>query len=654
MDPVRLHGYPAEATFTFPIPSSWQPVADGHFTLHYQAGAIENDKAVLTHRLNNHIIGTTSLPSQAGQLKLALPVAYLQPGTNVLELSVLMPLEDDARCLMPDHPQRWMELASESMLVLQLAPKEEALSLAAFPQQFETLNQDDPVIFVVPTQPDGHELTALSAIAYSLAAKSTPTTHWRVETADRFEPEKVDGPVVLIGTAERNPHVRLFPPSGARGMGWVTLARPTWSKAFPVLVVSGPNGKSVSEAAQALAHPAVRKEVHGPTLLLSEAILPSPAEPRTSFTLGELGYEEEVAQGSGRQVLTYPFALPLGMSLHTGEIDLHFAHSRGLYAETSSLSVFLNDTLVGTVPIEGAESTARNVRFPIDDDLFRPGRNVLQFAFDFTIPEDRCALIGPDGFWGSVRPETHVALHEGAGEMPLELGHFPELWMGADVGALALVLPTGATIEDVSQALEIIRTLSPGAEVPPLLVRAEHLNVHERALHLLLLGEKQRQPTLSELRPFLSTSLDGGSVQVNSRATLMIPDNEEHLGVIQLARSPWQDERAIIAVSGTSVYGYERALEAFLDPSLRDRLSGQVAVVWGARGAIHLTNWHVGDVGAVPILGHADRAVRAWFGRHTLVPLLLAPVLTLLTVAALATLWTRWHHHRVSTSKGGH
>ncbi|NJO84375.1 MAG: hypothetical protein HC828_17420, partial [Blastochloris sp.] len=98
---------------------------------------------------------------------------------------------------------------------------------------------------------------------------------------------------------------------------------------------------------------------------------------------------------------------------------------------------------------------------------------------------------------------------------------------------------------------------------------------------LLIVGRASKLPIMSELNDLLPASFENGSdiaTEKNSRVIYRVPPGTD-LGYVQLIQSPWNPERAVLTVLGSSDQGLEWAGAALWKAGLRSKLLGSFAAV---------------------------------------------------------------------------
>lgn len=659
-DILQLEGYRPGTSFDLFLPPGWRPAADGQLNLDYRLSQLAQPEARLTVRLNNQYLHSVAFEREAGQLNLDLPAAYFQPGHNSLELAAILPLAEDAGCLVPNHPARWLAFGPSSQITLPVESDEATFNLADFPLQFEALGDDknSQITFVLPDEPDAEELNALSAVAFALAREANTQPEWSVVEESSFNPDELGGPVILIGTAGHNSYLDSLAPTAANQSGWLSLTSPDWSKGQPVLAVSGPDGSTLLKTAGTLADPLAELQMNSDTAVIDTLPTYTAAVLPDQVTLADLGYSERTVRGTGEQSLIYTFDLPFAWSPADGQLKLHFVHSAIINPQLAGLTILLNGRIVAGVQLDAPESASNVVEMSIPQELIRPGRNFLRLTFDFGSPPSSCSLGSNEGMWGTVRPDTTLTLVHGNSGGRLNLSDFPYLFAtDVDLSQLVVILPAQATMVDLAEALQVIRTLSQsGLHTAPRLIHADAIDQPTREAHLIILGDFWQQPTLAELNDYLPLPFDLTTGALLPTYGIHLPTTIPDLGVVQTLRSPWAENRVIIAVNGTTASGYKQAINLLTDPLLQSQLDGQVSLAPARDDATppQVYTQSIADLNAVSGASFMNRVFAQFFGAGSFWPTIITVSIGLLIMAAATIVALRWIRQRQASQPAGH
>ncbi len=455
---------------------------------------------------------------------------------------------------------------------------------------------------IVPDNPTAGELQAALTLAGGFGRLTNNRLPMTLLPAAAFTPEvQKANHIFMVGKADRLSALftQLSLPAAFQGgafagvnpgEGVVQMAASPWSTANVVLVVSGDSDAAVNKAAQAVSSGVIRTNA-APNLAVVTDIQSSIAVPTipVNRTLGELGYDVITLGGSGISSSEIRFYIPPGqITNNDAYVDISFTNSALVDFDRSGLVVQLNDQVIGSARISAETTTAGQARVTIPAYAVRPGINRMVFLADL-LPIDVCTDINLNRLWLSISPNSmlHIPLVpaepiitslQNLGAYPLNFTASPTL------KSVAFVLPTqdAAAWNTAVQLAADLGRRSYGTLVEVGAAFADALPEDFRKdRDLILVGVPADLPLIAELNPALPAPFENGSNIATERSQQVLyrlPDGVS-LGYLQLAPAPWNNQRAVLGVLGSTSEGVAWAGNALVTAALRGQLGGDFAVV---------------------------------------------------------------------------
>lgn len=569
-------------------------------------------------QFNNILLGRIFL-DQAGDRLVTLPISDTALISSRSDGSYSLAFILDAGLTCGTARQTSVVVRSSTVLALPHTIEKPAADLKQLPRP---IIQDSPLVpdvaaLIVPDQPTAGELQA----ALTIAAKFGSLTSNKVEipllTETALTPTlRSDANLIFVGragTIALLDSVDLpvaakdgsFAASGAQaGDGIVQIAQSPWNPTRSVLVVSGEDDAGVIKASQALSTGTLRSttnpalsviaEVRPPQVLTATADLEQTQTLTTGLpierTLSELGYETRTSFGIGAQVFDYTFEVPQGYSLsEDGYIDVLFAHSSLLNYNVSGLLVRLNDQPLSTLRFTDETANNGNVRVGIPRTSLTGGKNKLTLSANL-VPNTPCIDPNAAGVWVSVRPETLIHL-------PLQFTQATQR-INRNLSTFFDAFTTEPTLSNVAfilskddmiswnTAAQIAADLGNRVDGPFFELTAlfaDQTATVSGTHNLIVIGQPAGLPIVETLSNVLPAPFPAGSNQPvlgNSRVVYRVPADLS-LGYLEIARSPWNKERTILGVFGSTNEATQWAGNALRVARLRNQLNGTVAVING-------------------------------------------------------------------------
>jgi hypothetical protein len=304
------------------------------------------------------------------------------------------------------------------------------------------------------------------------------------------------------------------------------------------------------------------------------------------MTLASLGYEDEIPVGARRQDLTFGFSLPLGWQpTDSALFALRFAHASILDPDDSIMDVRLNGIIVGSTFLDDNNANTGALDLFLPGHLLKPGSNRLEVSIDMSLPptvRDRCRNLRNTQAWTLIRSESEIALSPRTFDHPAGLHTFPYPFSQASgLDRTVFVPPERPSKTTLNHLVQLAARLgSPVRTDDTTVYAADSSDLSPDSwtgYHLIALGLPAENLFLAKLGSHLPYPLDAKDL-----APLVIDgitfelDPGRALGLLEMTDSPWDRDRALIAITGTSDKGTRLAVQALLEQPRA--LQGNLAV----------------------------------------------------------------------------
>jgi hypothetical protein len=330
------------------------------------------------------------------------------------------------------------------------------------------------------------------------------------------------------------------------------------------------------------------------------------------FKLADLGYATETLRGVGLNSVEYSFyASKEQVGTKDGTLDVAYYHAGLLSYGVSAMSVTLNDQVVGSAVFNKDSEQLTTLHIKVPAGVLRFGENRLGISTNL-LPQTSCDTTGFSDPWLVVSDQTSFHLPPGApdaiaGQSQLDLKFFPSAFLSqSDLGDLALVVPK-SNLASWRVAGQVAYQLGMDANPSISNLRvafADNVPAEVRdGSSLILVGKASDLGLLSELNDKLPAPFDlknNTATERDMQIVYRVPPGVS-VGYIQLLRSPYNLDKALLVASGNDDAGLAMAGNALTTDPLKSRLAGQFAVTNGVQVATGGTSSQFSVVGtAVP------------------------------------------------------
>ncbi|MGQ9627157.1 MAG: cellulose biosynthesis cyclic di-GMP-binding regulatory protein BcsB [Anaerolineae bacterium] len=364
-----------------------------------------------------------------------------------------------------------------------------------------------------------------------------------------------------------------------------------WDLTKAILIVTGLTDEALQRACYALSTGTRFPGMQGTFALVREtrpAPLPISEPESVDVTFADLGYDDEIIRGIREHRVEYQFDIPPGWRL-TPEafVMLIFSHSALIDYQESSLTVLFNDTPVGSVALDENNMMEGSLQVPLPGSRVRLGqRNKLSVLVDMRL-EDECYDPNVSQIWTAISRDSLLHLAHTEETFPqLDLDFYPYPFaVQPDMHDVAIVLPPLPGTVERDGALRLASGLGSAANgemFNPAVFLGEPDNWEDlRDYHVIAIGRPSANPAIAQVNAHLPQPFIPGTdeiEQVVDNVVFRLPPGLS-LGYIQEIPSPWNEERAFLAVTGTTDEGVGWAIRAFIEGDLVWQLKGNLALV---------------------------------------------------------------------------
>ena len=606
-------------TAAFSTPVDWKLIEGAQLVLKIDARffrgiseisgqTIQGSGATMDVTFNDKVL-TTILIDWTGERTVTIPIPpealipYLQDGRHELFLF----LDAAVDCFLDFH-ETTVVLRSDSKIVLPHIQSNPLATLTTFPRPLY-LNSSfapTPVKLIVSDSATAEELQAALTVSAGLGRLTAGRIPLTLTTSSHLSNEdRLGAHLVFVGKANEFPELNganLPAPSDGSNFktaglqaddGLVQVINSPYNPQRLLFLVGGNTDNGVVKASQAISSGSIRTTGAVNLAVVADVqqsiLSTSVAENRT---FKDLGYPTLTLTGLGIQSQTYRFYVPNGQVAQDGAyLDLIFSHSALLDYELSGLVALVNDQTIGGIRFTDQNTATTTARISIPSYVVRPGDNFIRLEADMA-PNNLCSEFVSNGLWTSIVETSllHLPLAAPKPEStPVQnLTSYPSPFISSPtLGTLGVVLPQNDPVAwNVASRLALDLGSRTFGNLVSLKAMYENPPQEERAqLDLLVVGKAGSLPIISELNPNLPAPFEEGSnvaVERGFPVVYRLPADAS-LGYLQWLPAPWDKNRTVMAVLGSTDQGLEWAGDAILKPELRSRIGGDFVVAHEAQ-----------------------------------------------------------------------
>jgi hypothetical protein len=267
------------------------------------------------------------------------------------------------------------------------------------------------------------------------------------------------------------------------------------------------------------------------------------------------------------------FTRPRNWEAESVKVLLRFRHSAALYASRSNLTVLVNGTSVGSVPLNKPQGEIGSVAFDVPTDLIQDHNEVVIAALQNNSPTCTQDPYDPS-LWTEILPDSKVVFDYAPQPIALDFSRYPFPvydTLSLQGNQVAYLLPETIDETWLTATTRYQTSLGRIAEYRSLDTRLiSSLNDLEENERLVVIGTPAEQPALTDLD--LPLSIQSGNILDGQQRTLP-PD----VGVLMLTTTA-QDQVPVLVATGNGSEGVAKAVQ-FLAQS-QDQKIGTGGVIF--------------------------------------------------------------------------
>lgn len=376
----------------------------------------------------------------------------------------------------------------------------------------------------------------------------------------------------------------------AEGDGIVQAIVSPWNNNRAILIISGLNDKALKNASQAMSSSVRFPGMQGDFALIQESFPPEieiNQPTNTELTFEDLGENDQILRGKLTQRVNYLFFIPVGWKLtEDAFVDLQFSHAQPTPGQNAELLLLLNNRPIGNLPLSNETASNGQLKVNLPNSGIRDGQlNRLTVEISPYNENQGCATDVRE-FWFVAKNTSRISLDHNQGtnkkldlnDLPFPFTNQPSL---TDLLFALPDLPTTNEWENTLRLAAAMGNIANGRTILPNIIM-DFSNLSEDELddyQIIAIGRPSRNALLQKIssdlpQPFLPNS-DIIHQQLDD-VTVRLPVGAS-LGYLQLLPSPWSQERAILAVTGTTDEGVMAAAEVVYQG--RSRIRGNLALI---------------------------------------------------------------------------
>ena len=580
------------------------------------AETLLEDYSTVTLFLDNVQLATASIvdiiENKGGEWTVSIPVEHLKTDGSLNELRIVTAQRSIlGECADIDNPANWVRLEKSSRLNLEVLQMGEPLLGDVLPYMFDGIDQHNQTRaeFILPQGSDNNVRSAMLNVAFAIGAAfpAKDTVQFAVSEDSSAGAESNR---IYIGLGSQLPQEMAPAPAVAEENGYLSVAR---NNDYNDLFLYGVKPTGLAKASAFFTHSEYLTQLSGTSADISTDLqgLDKQVDKHEDgyYTLADFGYSTINLAGAFHQEITYTIEQP--QSIRSGSdsyVEIHFRHSTALVADTSLLTVYINDVAINSIQLSDSNSQGGVVRAKIPADaLDKSAINIKVDCYNYLGKVD-CSKDYYDTAWTVIDEDSVVYFEPGSNSIAPTVRQFPVF--DADTGEAApqaiLLMPEAASKTMVEAATVLVCRAGQNSGLAYRWDYTSSLNDKSKeAADLLIMGSNSNVVIPSEVAQLLHILPQNGGFELSGTSHVSAEALQDKI-VIQVVRSPWNFYRKVYVV--TFPDGMEKSLKQFVsERSNLNELDGAAVLIDAAGTVTAIESDSIKEPDKVPV--SMERAV---------------------------------------------
>lgn len=489
--------------------------------------------------------------------KITVPLDLVQ-GSNKLQISGQVLDQDDQNnnYQLAQTPANWLTMGKGSNINFEYSLDEADNTLSSFYDHFtgkDTISYQRSKI-ATANNPTADELTA-SMIALSGQSRVISTDNDQIPVVKYNQVKAADGSYTMVVSKYDKLNSDLKKQIDADKMGNRAVIKTYYTNNRHYLIVTAKSGKLLEKAARFAANEELMRETTKPVEYID-----GNTDTYTSILQDNgthyLTKSADRLEGAGHREADYFVQMPSDKTNADGSrINLHFSYSKNLNFNRSLVTLYVNNTVVGSKKLTAANANSDYVSLKVPKGVALDSSFTVRVAFDLEM-KDQATSDNSNTPWAQVEPQSKMIVKSQKSN-DLLFTNYPTLFINNETyDHLAVITPKKLNNNDFKTLTNIFNLVGNFSKSNTGNIQFYNKIPSKSVLkndNVIVVGTPKNNPMVKELNDKLYFKYSKNFTRLVSNEKLSIEDDYgKNIGTAQLLRSPYNDKKGMLVVTGVN------------------------------------------------------------------------------------------------------
>lgn len=594
---ITIDGVIGSNSTFFEVNKNWD-IEEVLLHLNFSKSQILNgDVSSLTVLINNVPVKSIKLNAKTdykNTLEVLIPKDYIIQGYNEIKIKAYKTISDKI-CQDDSNTGNWMVIHKESYTSIRYTQKNMGNSISEYPYPYaeieDKFNLDTTM--VVPDNMTRGESTAVFNLA-SEFGKITKNDNLKLNVKLYSEMKSwSEDNIIYIGKPENTAEEILSilstkEQSLLSSNCIIKQVDSPYNKNKKLMVIIGSNEEDLIKASNLLVENKLSNQVLSSSVIVNKDTNIKINEQQelnlSHLTLKDLGYSDFLLEGAFNQQALFDVKIPKGKILDNGsKIVLNLRYSDNLDFEKSLLTVSINDVVVGSKKLDRSHSNNDKLELKIPKDIENKDYYQVKLAFNLSIKNQNCITRESNNPWAYVLNSSYLDLSTKDKES-LSFESYPYPFVKDDeFNDLTIIMPDYSG----SQAMTWMSRLGVnlGANINSYkgninVIRGKEFNDKYKDTNIIVFGVPLNNSVIKMLNDNLNIKFNKSySTFLSNDKISFIDGSGKDISAIQLIKSPYNNQKNIMAISSINEKNLYLGMDYLLNKSKVNDLKGDTITI---------------------------------------------------------------------------
>lgn len=580
------------ASFWFMIPNGTRLGDKCGMTLRMAVtGTLDSDRSSVTLLVNDVQISSAPLldvmNNENGSWTVSIPAQRLKTDGTLNELRIVTAQRSIlGDCADIDNPSNWVTLKESSRLHLDVLSMGEPELGTSVPYFFNRVDQGNQISaeFVLPSREDQSSRSSMLTIASGIGA-SYPSKDKIDFTVSQGAAAGQKANRIFVGYGSLQPQSSAAVPSLSQNQGYLAVSR---TNAGNDLVVSGADAEGLAKATAFFTSLKDLAQLSGKSAVISTDLRGRAAQGFSKredgfYTLSDFGYDTMNLAGAFHQQTAYTLKQPEAIrSGGDSYVEIHFRHSKALVADSSLLTVLINDVAVNSIQLSDSNADKGTIKAKIPADALDGSTIRVRVECYNYLGKIDCSKDYYDTAWTVIDKNSVVYFEPGDAGIPPTAAQFPlfdpQASDSAGMAILAMPADASKSLWEAAGTLSCRAGQNAGAAYRWETAADLESAPDKATSDILILGSNDKVRIPQDIAKQLQAVPKGNGGFTIAESASVTGEALRNKIVVQAIRSPWNFSKKVYVLTYPS--NMEDQLKRFASArGTMDTLSGEMALI---------------------------------------------------------------------------